>query len=103
MTQHAPPLVACSRCGVEYYATDASRPGWECASCRAPKLWTLRKHCGLPMAAWELPEYYDGALFWICESCSGWAHRFPVGHYLRAKAERAISDKALDPMLEIDA
>jgi len=97
---HAP-LVACSRCGAEYYASDGNRPDWRCADCRRSKILPLLKHCGLPMWALEIPGYYDGALFWTCESCGAWAHRFRAGHYLRARAERAIADGHLDPKLEI--
>lgn len=48
------------------------------------------EHCGQPMAYLELPEFYDGALFLVCQVCKGWKHRFPKGHYLRERAERAV-------------
>lgn len=30
---------------------------------------------------------YDGVLYWECLACTHRWHRWPVGHYLRARAE----------------
>ena len=35
----------------------------------------------------EIPGVYDGTLLWVCPSCLKRWHRFPEGHYLRARAE----------------
>jgi RNase P subunit RPR2 len=38
----------------------------------------------------EQPAVYDGVLYWACLDCGGRWHRFPEGHYLRARAERYV-------------
>jgi hypothetical protein len=38
----------------------------------------------------EISEVYDGGLYWACPDCGGTWHRFPVGHPLRADAERFV-------------
>lgn len=104
MNLHAP-LAVCTRCGAEVYAPDAQRPGWMCAACRNPDLRLVSgctdRHCGVVMSAWELPDYYDGALFWVCESCGAWRHRFPPGHWLHGRAMQAIWDGCIEAGLEI--
>jgi hypothetical protein len=35
----------------------------------------------------EIRGVYDGMLFWRCPDCGGHWHRWPEGHYLRARAE----------------
>src|SRR5262245_18762108 len=104
--QYAFPLVACSKCGEEYYAADGDRLGWTCERClralREP-VRTVRQHCGIAMTYLKLPHYYDGALFLVCESCGGSAYPFERRHYLRARAEHAVNDGQLDWQLELAA
>lgn len=38
----------------------------------------------------EIPEAYDGGLFYRCPDCNGEWHRFPEGHRLRTIAEKYI-------------
>lgn len=38
----------------------------------------------------EIPEVYDGILYWMCPFCNGKWHRFPEGHRLRDAAQRYI-------------
>jgi predicted RNA-binding Zn-ribbon protein involved in translation (DUF1610 family) len=38
----------------------------------------------------EIPNAYDGALFWQCPDCGGQWHRW-AGDYLRAKAARYMT------------
>jgi hypothetical protein len=33
---------------------------------------------------------YDGVLYWECEACATRWHRWPEGHWLRAKAEPLV-------------
>lgn len=43
----------------------------------------------------EIPEIYDGGLYWMCPDCKAVWHRWPEGHSLRARAEqfwRSIPD-----------
>lgn len=35
----------------------------------------------------EVRGVYDGGLYWMCPDCRAPWHRWPEGHYLRAKAE----------------
>ena len=48
--------------------------------------------CDVPMALFELSQYYDGALFFICERCGRCVHRFPADHRLCDVANRAARD-----------
>jgi len=59
------------------------------------------QHCGQPMAYWEWPEYYDGALFLVCDVCQGWRHRFREGHWLCERADRAVRGQCVDSAKEI--
>lgn len=34
---------------------------------------------------------YDGVLYWKCPDCGGVWNRWPEGHYLHARAERAMA------------
>lgn len=43
--------------------------------------------CDRVMFAVEIPSLYDGVLFYQC-GCGRMVHRFPVGTYLRTKADR---------------
>lgn len=51
----------------------------------------------------EVPEVYDGMLFWACPDCGGRWHRFSDGHPLRPKAEpyvtnvRPVSETGKEP------
>lgn len=40
----------------------------------------------------EVRGVYDGILYWRCPQCGGAWHRFQNNHYLRQKAEQAVSD-----------
>jgi hypothetical protein len=41
----------------------------------------------------EIPSVYDGMLYFQCPDCGGCWHRFPVGHYLRERAEPYVTVK----------
>jgi len=65
-------------------------------------------HCGTDLAyerdgrTWyrtvlvEIPQVYDGGLFWLCPYCKGRWHRWPRKHYLRARAHRYVRDMDLE-------
>ena len=38
----------------------------------------------------EIRGVYDGVLYYECPDCGGRWHRFPVGHYLRERAEAYV-------------
>ena len=38
----------------------------------------------------EVPEIYDGGLYWECPDCAGRWHRWPEGHHLRKVAEQYV-------------
>ncbi|NUQ98275.1 MAG: hypothetical protein HOY79_17585 [Streptomyces sp.] len=38
----------------------------------------------------EIPDVYDGVLFWRCPDCGGTWHAWPEGHPRRAAAERYV-------------
>jgi hypothetical protein len=42
----------------------------------------------------EVRGVYDGVLLWQCPDCGGRWHRWPEGHYLRDRAEKAMLDNA---------
>lgn len=50
-------------------------------------------HAAEPVAGIVVRGLYDGVLFWEClEDGTRW-HRWPEGHYLRERAEKAILDR----------
>lgn len=36
----------------------------------------------------EILGVYDGGLYWKCKHCGTCWHRFPVGHYIRERADK---------------
>jgi uncharacterized protein with PIN domain len=67
-------------------ATDESR----CPHCGADLTDVRDDWSGYRTILVEIRGVYDGGLFWMCPDCEGRWHRWPVGHYLRARAERYI-------------
>lgn len=38
----------------------------------------------------EIPDVYDGGLFWQCPDCGGRWHRWPEGTWQRRKAQEYV-------------
>lgn len=53
----------------------------ECPECPA----------GTAVIGVEVRGVYDGVLYWTCWAGHRW-HRWPEGHYLRARAERFVDE-----------
>lgn len=45
----------------------------------------------------EIPEVYDGSLFYRCPDCHRAFHRWPEGHELRQRAEAFMMGDAAPP------
>ena len=54
--------------------------------------------CGTTMGYVEVLGAYDGALYLQCPVDGVRAHRFPEGHYLRAKAEKYVNRESGDAL-----
>ena len=58
---------------------------------------TKCKACGnSPLIGMEVPEVWDGVLYWWCPECGSRQHRFPKGHRLREKADPFVDKEEVD-------
>jgi len=71
---------------------DDTEQGDNCPHCGANLVQEVNGQIGYRMVSVEIRGVYDGGLFWMCPDCEGRWHRWPKGHYLRAKAHRYVCD-----------